>query len=153
MSFPMQLFSCRAALDLRSRDSSFINGVSVKATRSNKKQLKVLAMSSENSSLKMNLNEYMVTLQKPLGIRFGLSVDGKIFVHALKRGVMQLSVNLASIFLMNNQLFKFNFLYDKLFLQSNAEKSRIIMVGDTLKKASDSSGGRFIEIKNFGDAQ
>ncbi|KAK6280574.1 hypothetical protein POUND7_020841 [Theobroma cacao] len=122
MSFPMQLFSCRAALDLRSRDSSFINGVSVKATRSNKKQLKVLAMSSENSSLKMNLNEYMVTLQKPLGIRFGLSVDGKIFVHALKRG-------------------------------SNAEKSRIIMVGDTLKKASDSSGGRFIEIKNFGDAQ
>ncbi|WRX21713.1 Dual specificity phosphatase [Theobroma cacao] len=122
MSFPMQLFSCRAALDLRSRDSSFINGVSVKATRSNKKQLKVLAMSSENSSLKMNLNEYMVTLQKPLGIRFGLSVDGKIFVHALKRG-------------------------------SNAEKSRIIMVGDTLKKTSDSSGGRFIEIKNFGDAQ
>ncbi|XP_021299069.1 phosphoglucan phosphatase LSF1, chloroplastic [Herrania umbratica] len=122
MSLPMQLFSCRAALDLRSRDSSFINGVSARATRSNKKQLKVLAMSSENSSLKMNLNEYMVTLQKPLGIRFGLSLDGKIFVHALKRG-------------------------------SNAEKSRIIMVGDTLKKASDSSGGRFIEIKNFGDTQ
>lgn len=39
------------------------------------------------------------------------------------------------------------------FLQSNAEKSRIIMVGDTLKKASDSSGGSFTEIKNFGDAQ
>lgn len=38
----------------------------------------------------MNLNEYMVTLQKPLGIRFGLSLDGRIFVHALKRGVMQL---------------------------------------------------------------
>ncbi|OMO59157.1 hypothetical protein CCACVL1_25042 [Corchorus capsularis] len=125
MSFPLQLFSCRAALDLRSRDSSFINGVSFKTTTSKKKQrqpLTVLAMSSENSSMKMNLNEYMVSLQKPLGIRFGLSLDGKIFVHSLKRG-------------------------------SNAEKSRIIMVGDTLKKASDSSGGRLIEIKNFGDAQ
>jgi hypothetical protein len=50
---------------------------------------KVLAMSggSSPSSFKMNLNEYMVTLEKPLGIRFALSVDGKIFVHALKRGV------------------------------------------------------------------
>ncbi|OMO69645.1 hypothetical protein COLO4_28986 [Corchorus olitorius] len=118
MSFPLQLFSCRAALDLRSRDSSFINGVSIKTTTSKKKKqqlLTVLAMSSENSSMKMNLNEYMVSLQKPLGIRFGLSLDGKIF--------------------------------------SNAEKSRIIMVGDTLKKASNSSGGRLIEIKNFGDAQ
>jgi len=27
------------------------------------------------------------------------------------------------------------------------------MVGDTLKKASDSSGGQFIEIKDLGDAQ
>lgn len=27
------------------------------------------------------------------------------------------------------------------------------MVGDTLKKASDSSGGNLIEIKNFGDAE
>ncbi|XVF16410.1 hypothetical protein REPUB_Repub10bG0028600 [Reevesia pubescens] len=125
MSFSLlQLFSCRATLDLRSRDSSFINGVSFKTTTPKKKQqqLKVLAMSSENSALKMNLNEYMVILQKPLGIRFALSVDGKIFVHALKRG-------------------------------SNAEKSRIIMVGDTLKKASDSSGGRLTEIKSFGDAQ
>lgn len=48
----------------------------------------VLAMSGGSSpSFKMNLNEYMVTLEKPLGIRFALSVDGKIFVHALKRGV------------------------------------------------------------------
>ncbi|PON52515.1 Phosphoglucan phosphatase LSF [Parasponia andersonii] len=77
---------------------------------------------SSPSSFKMNLNEYMVTLEKPLGIRFALSVDGKIFVHALKKG-------------------------------GNAEKARIIMVGDTLKKASDSSGGRLIEIKDFGDTQ
>lgn len=49
----------------------------------------VLAMSGGSSpSFKMNLNEYMVTLEKPLGIRFALSVDGKIFVHALKRGVI-----------------------------------------------------------------
>lgn len=27
------------------------------------------------------------------------------------------------------------------------------MVGDTLKKASDSSGGRLVEIKDFGDTQ
>ncbi|KAM3761449.1 hypothetical protein ACB098_01G269100 [Castanea mollissima] len=70
----------------------------------------------------MNLNEYMVTLEKPLGIRFALSVHGKVFVHALKKG-------------------------------SNAEKSRIIMVGDTLKKAGDSSGGRLFEIKDFTDTQ
>ncbi|KAJ4729224.1 phosphoglucan phosphatase LSF1, chloroplastic-like [Melia azedarach] len=87
-----------------------------------KKLVRVYAMSTNNSNFKMNLNEYMVTLEKPLGIRFALSVDGKIFVHALKKG-------------------------------SNAERSRIIMVGDTLKKASDPSGGRFIEIKDFSDTQ
>ncbi|KAM3394784.1 phosphoglucan phosphatase LSF1, chloroplastic isoform X1 [Capsicum galapagoense] len=78
--------------------------------------------SSSVSPFKMNLNEYMVTLEKPLGILFALSVDGKVFVHALKKG-------------------------------GNAEKSRIIMVGDTLKKASDSSGGGLIEIKDFGDTE
>lgn len=52
---------------------------------------RIFAMSpSTNSTFKMNLNEYMVTLEKPLGIRFALSVDGKIFVHALKRGVSKL---------------------------------------------------------------
>lgn len=51
----------------------------------------VLAMDS--SSFKMNLNEYMVTLEKPLGIRFALSVNGKIFVHALKKGVFLLKFN------------------------------------------------------------
>ncbi|XP_072994214.1 phosphoglucan phosphatase LSF1, chloroplastic [Typha latifolia] len=67
---------------------------------------------------KMNLNEYMVTLEKPMGIRFALSVDGRIFVHSLKKG-------------------------------GNAEKSRIIMVGDTLKKASNGSSGGFVEIKDL----
>lgn len=38
-------------------------------------------------------------------------------------------------------------------MQGNAEKSRIIMVGDTLKKASESSGGKLIEIKDFGDTE
>lgn len=80
-------------------------------------------MSNDNqTAFKMNLNEYMVTLEKPLGIRFALSVDGKVFIHSLRKG-------------------------------GNAEKSRIIMVGDTLKKAGDSSDGRFIEIKDIGDAQ
>ncbi|XP_065623683.1 phosphoglucan phosphatase LSF1, chloroplastic-like [Quercus suber] len=85
---------------------------------------RVFAMSNASPppSFKMNLNEYMVTLEKPLGIRFALSVHGKVFVHALKKG-------------------------------SNAEKSRIIMVGDTLKKAGDSSGGRLIEIKDFTDTR
>ncbi|XP_068336942.1 phosphoglucan phosphatase LSF1, chloroplastic-like [Pyrus communis] len=77
---------------------------------------------SSASSFKMNLNEYMVTLDKPLGIRFALSVDGRIFVHALKKG-------------------------------GNAEKSRIVMVGDTLKKAGDLSAGRLVEATDFGDTQ
>lgn len=70
---------------------------------------------------KMNLNEYMVSLDRPLGIRFALSVDGNIFVHSLKKG-------------------------------GNAEKSRIIMVGDTLKKASNSSDGGFSDVKDLNDA-
>ncbi|CAK7328062.1 unnamed protein product [Dovyalis caffra] len=89
----------------------------------------VCAMSSSsNSGYKMNLNEYMVTLDKPLGIRFALSIDGKIFVHSLKKG-------------------------------GNAERSRIIMVGDALKKASDSSSSSppstdsLIPINDFGDAK
>lgn len=47
--------------------------------------------SSSDSPFNMNLNEYMVTLVKPLGIRFALSVDGKVFVHALKKGVSMFS--------------------------------------------------------------
>ncbi|GFY87191.1 like SEX4 1 [Actinidia rufa] len=81
-----------------------------------------MSSSSSGSSFKMNLNEYMVTLEKPLGIRFSLSIDGKIFVHALEKG-------------------------------GNAEKLRIIMVGDTLKKASESSEGKLIEITGFSDTE
>ncbi|KAL0377425.1 UNVERIFIED_CONTAM: Phosphoglucan phosphatase LSF1, chloroplastic [Sesamum radiatum] len=91
-----------------------------KKQRSSGGSSRVYAMSS--NEFKMNLNEYMVTLDKPLGIRFALSLDGKVFVHALQKG-------------------------------GNAEKSRIIMVGDTLKKASESSGARLIEIKDFGDTE
>ncbi|KAL0351011.1 UNVERIFIED_CONTAM: Phosphoglucan phosphatase LSF1, chloroplastic [Sesamum radiatum] len=91
-----------------------------KKQRSSGGSSRVYAMSS--TEFKMNLNEYMVTLDKPLGIRFALSLDGKVFVHALQKG-------------------------------GNAEKSRIIMVGDTLKKASESSGARLIEIKDFGDTE
>ncbi|KAM7509130.1 hypothetical protein LguiA_019583 [Lonicera macranthoides] len=109
------------------RDFCLINGCSISSSVDtrlrNRGVSRVFAMSpSTNSTFKMNLNEYMVTLEKPLGIRFALSVDGRIFVHALKRG-------------------------------GNAEKSRIIMVGDTLKKASELSGGRLIEIKEFSDTE
>ncbi|XP_042499327.1 phosphoglucan phosphatase LSF1, chloroplastic isoform X2 [Macadamia integrifolia] len=75
---------------------------------------------AKRPSFDLNLNEYMVTLGKPLGIRFALSVDGRVFVHALKKG-------------------------------GNAEKSRIIMVGDTLKRASNAPNGTLLEIKDFGD--
>ncbi|XP_071738987.1 phosphoglucan phosphatase LSF1, chloroplastic [Rutidosis leptorrhynchoides] len=111
------------------REVCFINGGSVVENLGRTRRvvsergIRVLAMSaSTNSRFKMNLNEYMVTLEKPLGIRFALSLDGKILVHSMKKG-------------------------------GNAEKSRIIMVGDTLKKASASSGGSLIEIKDFSDAE
>ncbi|THG18383.1 hypothetical protein TEA_015458 [Camellia sinensis var. sinensis] len=109
------------------RDLSLINGGfvvgCVEKCGSSRRISRVLAMSSSSgSTFKMNLNEYMVILEKPLGIRFALSVDGKVFVHSLKKG-------------------------------GNAEKSRIIMVGDTLKKASESPDGKLIEIKDFGDTE
>ncbi|XP_057769353.1 phosphoglucan phosphatase LSF1, chloroplastic-like [Salvia miltiorrhiza] len=74
------------------------------------------------AEIKMNPNEYMVTLEKPLGIRFALSVDGKVFVLALQKG-------------------------------GNAEKLGLIMVGDTLKKAGQSSDGKLVEIKDFSDTE
>lgn len=85
---------------------------------------KVVAMSSSDPhhQFKMNLSEYMVTLDRPLGIRFAVSIDGNIFVHSLKKG-------------------------------GNAEKSRIILVGDSIKRASIGHGGAFIQIKNSDDAQ
>ncbi|XP_027151102.1 phosphoglucan phosphatase LSF1, chloroplastic [Coffea eugenioides] len=110
--------------------SSSISATESRFSDRKRPPFRVFAMSpsssTSGSAFRMNLNEYMVTLEKPLGIRFALSVDGKIFVHALKKG-------------------------------GNAEKSRIIMVGDTLKKASESSssssGGGLIEIKDFGDTE
>ncbi|GAV83635.1 DSPc domain-containing protein [Cephalotus follicularis] len=150
MSSSRRPFSCRAAAfdhphhdhhrstprnlsfssGFRSRDSCSLNGGgSFKIIKFKEKFgfrgegiINASMSSNPSTSLKMNLNEYMVTLDKPLGIRFALSIDGKIFVHALKQG-------------------------------GNAEKSRIIMVGDTLKRASDSSGGRLTEVKDMGDTQ
>ncbi|KAF3342073.1 phosphoglucan phosphatase LSF1 [Carex littledalei] len=77
---------------------------------------------ADHAMQNMNLNEYMVTLERPLGIRFALSVDGRVFVHSMQRG-------------------------------GNAEKARIIMVGDTIKLASGSSNGTFVEIKDLQDTQ
>ncbi|KAF0898887.1 hypothetical protein E2562_012600 [Oryza meyeriana var. granulata] len=71
---------------------------------------------------RMNLNEYMVAVDRPLGVRFALAVDGRVFVHSLKRG-------------------------------GNAEKSRIIMVGDTLKKAGTREGVGLVDIKDLGDTE
>ncbi|XP_050223377.1 phosphoglucan phosphatase LSF1, chloroplastic isoform X2 [Mercurialis annua] len=108
-----------------SRDLSFLFNGAVhwkKHIRLSKGNGRVYAMCDGNSRLKMNLNEYMVHLEKPFGIRFALCVDGKIIVHALKKG-------------------------------GNAERSRIIMVGDTLKKVTDLSSGRFVTINDVGDAQ
>lgn len=40
-----------------------------------------------------------------------------------------------------------------LIFKGNAEKSRIVMVGDALKKASNVSSGGFIDIKDLRDAE
>ncbi|RLM61016.1 phosphoglucan phosphatase LSF1, chloroplastic [Panicum miliaceum] len=69
----------------------------------------------------MRLNEYMVAVDRPLGVRFALGVDGRVFVHSLRKG-------------------------------GNAEKSRIIMVGDTLKKAGAGEQG-LVTIKDLGDTE
>ena len=66
---------------------------------SNGGTVRVFAMSNDSTPFKMNLNEYMVTLEKPLGIRFALSVNGKVFVHALKKGVFP---SLSSFLLSSN---------------------------------------------------
>lgn len=74
----------------RGRELCLINGdSSVAFEKKRGLGFRVYAMSSSSSKsrFKMNLNEYMVTLERPLGIRFALSVDGKVFVHSLKKGV------------------------------------------------------------------
>ncbi|KAK2413794.1 phosphoglucan phosphatase DSP4, amyloplastic [Trifolium repens] len=123
---PSQLTTTTNISSFSSTSLSFFNNHHL--LRYNVKTLKnhkIIAMSSNNnnsSTFKMNLNEYLVTLEKPLGIRFALTSDGKIIVHSLAKG-------------------------------GNAEKSRIIMVGDTLKKAGDSSRNSLVEIKDVGDTQ
>ncbi|RZS04822.1 hypothetical protein BHM03_00035226, partial [Ensete ventricosum] len=52
------------------------------------RELVRISAMADQTVYKMNLNEYMVTLEKPMGIRFALSVDGRIFVHSLKKGVL-----------------------------------------------------------------
>lgn len=71
---------------------------------------------------RMRSNQYMVTLERPLGIRFALSADARVFVHSMQRG-------------------------------GNADKSRIIMVGDTIKLASASADATFVQIKDLQDTQ
>ncbi|KAK1410124.1 hypothetical protein QVD17_36657 [Tagetes erecta] len=124
-SIQLQFCSSIWGNEIYLNNDASIDGIKMRKRRtgSEGRGFRVLAMSaSTNPRFKMNLNEYMVTLEKPLGIRFALSLDGKILVHSMKKG-------------------------------GNAEKSRIIMVGDTLKKASASSGGSLIEIKDFSDAE
>jgi hypothetical protein len=41
----------------------------------------------------MRLNEYMVAVDRPLGVRFALGVDGRVFVHSLRKGVSDYAGN------------------------------------------------------------
>ncbi|MCO5584863.1 hypothetical protein L7F22_038795 [Adiantum nelumboides] len=85
-------------------------------------RLAVRAFSSEQTRVaniyNMNLNEYMLTLDKPLGIRFAQTLDGKVYVEALAK-------------------------------HGNAESSRMIMVGDVLKKTSALFGDAMWDVEDF----
>jgi hypothetical protein len=91
---PSQLTTTTNISSFSSTSLSFFNNHHL--LRYNVKTLKnhkIIAMSSNNnnsSTFKMNLNEYLVTLEKPLGIRFALTSDGKIIVHSLAKGVSKL---------------------------------------------------------------
>ena len=41
----------------------------------------------KTNKFKINLDEYMVTLDKPIGIRFAQTLSGKVFVEALAKQV------------------------------------------------------------------
>ena len=41
----------------------------------------------EGNTYKININEYMLTLDKPIGIRFAHTIDGQFFVEALAKKV------------------------------------------------------------------
>lgn len=66
----------------------------------------------------LNLSEYMVTLDKPLGIRFVQTLDGKVHVDAISK-------------------------------QGNAESTKMIMVGDVLKKTSAVFGDSMWDVEDL----
>ena len=41
----------------------------------------------EGNTYKININEYMLTLDKPIGIRFAHTIDGQFYVEALAKKV------------------------------------------------------------------
>jgi hypothetical protein len=107
---PSQLTTTTNISSFSSTSLSFFNNHHL--LRYNVKTLKnhrILAMSTNNNSaFKMNLNEYLVTLEKPLGIRFALTSDGKIIVHSLAKGVSKLKQSkVTSLHVVVNQLTKF----------------------------------------------
>lgn len=68
---------------------------------------------------RFNLDEYMVTLDKPVGIRFAQTDAGDVYVEALAKG-------------------------------GHAERCRMIMVGDVLKKTSAVFGDAMWDVDDFG---
>jgi hypothetical protein len=44
----------------------------------------------KNNRFKINLDEYMVTLEKPIGIRFAQTLSGKVYVEAIAKKVNRL---------------------------------------------------------------
>lgn len=102
---------------LKKADISHSSGLVVRAGQQNAGG----AGSGVSNTYKMNLSEYMVTLDKPLGIRFAQTLDGKVYVEALAK-------------------------------QGNADNSKMIMVGDVLKKASAVFGDAMWDVEDFSRA-
>eukprot|EP00252_Welwitschia_mirabilis_P019533 TRINITY_DN4539_c0_g1_i2.p1 TRINITY_DN4539_c0_g1~~TRINITY_DN4539_c0_g1_i2.p1 ORF type:complete len:614 (+),score=116.43 TRINITY_DN4539_c0_g1_i2:112-1953(+) len=87
-------------------------------SRRNAVWLHTVTADGQNAGDKLNLQEYMISLDRPLGIRFAVTINGTVFVHSLKKG-------------------------------GNAESSRMVMVGDVLKKISDPSGNGMMCVNDF----
>lgn len=73
-----------------------LTGLRVKKKKAGKGRTMILKASFDSSTatgvvknnrFKINLDEYMVTLDKPIGIRFAQTLSGKIFVEALAKNV------------------------------------------------------------------
>jgi len=101
----------------------------------------------------------MVAVDRPLGVRFALGVDGRVFVHSLRKGVSGERTMGRKSFPGRRGEIGSTFDWrvtdwhsDTRLLQGNAEKSRIIMVGDTLKKAGGDGEG-LVTIKDLGDTE